>query len=461
MYPFKRMLAHVLLGGGQANHSTSRGSYAACKFGAAYSSLRERRGVVAVGISGGVDSSIAALLLQRQGYEVFGVYMRNWDARDEAGGGHCSADQDYEDAQRVCEHLGIKLHHLDYQKKYWTQVFENFTQKFAMGLTPNPDLDCNQHIKFDALLENALQMGADKFATGHYARLSRPQCGGPVQLLRGIDEDKDQSYFLASVGSAAFERVLFPLGGLTKAQVRDLALSEGLVTATKRSSAGICFVGRRKFRDFISEYVEMEPGPFVCVDGNTHLGLHTGIAAYTHGQRAGISGVPKPFYVVGKDVQNNVVYVAMGADHPALFCTSAVAGDPFWISGSPPKQLQDGQPLTCMFKARYRQSLERCTVCFLDSKNEVAVSQSMGVAGKHTSEFRSSDFCRPPHTLEEGTGLLQIRFEEPTRAITPGQALVLYDGDVCLGASVIAYPGPSLFEHNQLQEELIQASVNI
>ncbi|XP_073389896.1 uncharacterized protein [Physcomitrium patens] len=333
--------------------------------------------------------------------------------------------------------------------------------KFAMGLTPNPDLDCNQHIKFDALLENALQMGADKFATGHYARLSRPQCGGPVQLLRGIDEDKDQSYFLASVGSAAFERVLFPLGGLTKAQVRDLALSEGLVTATKRSSAGICFVGRRKFRDFISEYVEMEPGPFVCVDGNTHLGLHTGIAAYTHGQRAGISGVPKPFYVVGKDVQNNVVYVAMGADHPALFCTSAVAGDPFWISGSPPKQLQDGQPLTCMFKARYRQSLERCTVCFLDSKNEVAVSQSMGVAGKHTSEFRSSDFCRPPHTLEEGTGLLQIRFEEPTRAITPGQALVLYDGDVCLGASVIAYPGPSLFEHNQLQEELIQASVNI
>ncbi|KAG0592787.1 hypothetical protein KC19_1G280800 [Ceratodon purpureus] len=456
--PFKRVFAHVLKGDGAAWDPTSCGGFASSGF----STLSQgRRGVVAVGMSGGVDSSVAALLLQRQGYEVFGVYMRNWDSRDEAGGGHCTADQDYEDSQRVCKHLGIKLHHLDYQKQYWTQVFETFTQKFAMGLTPNPDLACNQHIKFDALLENALQMGADKLATGHYARLCQPQSGGPVQLLRGIDENKDQSYFLANVGADAFEKVLFPLGTLTKADVRNLAVSEGLVTATKRSSAGICFVGRRDFRDFISEYVEMKPGPFVCVDGNSHLGTHTGIAAYTHGQRAGISGVPKPFYVVGKNVENNTVFVAPGADHPALFCTSAVAGDPFWISGQPPKVLQDGQPLTCMFKARYRQSLEKCTVCFVDSNTEEAIAESMGVAGTETTEFASSSFCRVRHTLDEGKRLLQIRFEDPTRAITPGQALVLYDGDVCLGASVIAYPGPSLFEQNQLHEEDVQVSVSV
>lgn len=458
MRPFKQLCSQILNEKVWGNSSILQEGFASCR---RFSILRERKGgIVAVGMSGGVDSSVAALLLQRQGYEVFGVYMRNWDSQDEAGGGHCTADQDFEDAQRVCRHLGIKLHHLDYQKQYWTQVFETFTQKFALGHTPNPDLACNQHIKFDALLENALQIGADKLATGHYARLWRPQSGGPVQLLRGMDEKKDQSYFLASVGADAFENVLFPLGTLTKADVRDLALSEGLVTATKRSSAGICFVGRRDFRDFISEYVEMKPGPFVCVDGNRQLGTHTGIAAYTHGQRAGISGVPKPFYVVGKDVQNNVVFVASGANHPALFCTSAVAGDPSWISGHPPKVLQDGQPLTCMFKARYRQSLGRCTVCFMDSESKVANSQGMGVAGADTTEFECSSFCRVSQTLNEGKQQLQIRFEEPARAITPGQALVLYDGDVCLGASVIAYPGVSLFEQNQLQQQGIQVSVN-
>ncbi|CAK9273024.1 unnamed protein product [Sphagnum jensenii] len=376
-------------------------------------SSSRRQPVVAVGISGGVDSSVAALLLKRQGYQVFGLYMRNWDSNDEAGSGNCTADQDYEDAQRVCKHLGIELFHVDYQKRYWVQVFESFMHDISLGLTPNPDLSCNQFIKFDALLEHAMQMGADNLATGHYARLHRPQSGGAVQLLRGADYDKDQSYFLASVGAAALERVQFPVGSLLKPEVRELAVSEGLFTASKRSSAGICFIGRRKFQDFIAEYVELKPGPFVSVDGHADLGMHIGIAAYTHGQRAGISGVPEAFYVAGKDVQNNIVFVAPGADHPALFSNSAVADSPFWISSETPKALKDGKPLKCTFKARYRQHLEECVVCFSNSTSREALS---------------------------------VRFTHPLRAVTPGQALVLYDGDVCLGASILSYPGPSLFE---------------
>lgn len=292
-----------------------------------------------------------------------------------------------------------------------------------------------------------MQMGADNLATGHYARLHRPQSGGAVQLLRGADYDKDQSYFLASVGAAALERVQFPVGSLLKPEVRELAVSEGLFTASKRSSAGICFIGRRKFQDFIAEYVELKPGPFVSVDGHADLGMHIGIAAYTHGQRAGISGVPEAFYVAGKDVQNNIVFVAPGADHPALFSNSAVADSPFWISSEAPKALKDGKPLKCMFKARYRQHLEECVVCFSNSTSREALSVGMGVAASKSSEFTPSTFCRLHKSQwQDSKQQLQVRFTHPLRAVTPGQALVLYDGDVCLGASILSYPGPSLFE---------------
>ncbi|CAM6127299.1 unnamed protein product [Calypogeia fissa] len=403
---------------------------------------------VAVGISGGVDSSIAALLLQRRGYRVFGIFMRNWNSSDEAGSMACSMEQDYEDARRVCKHLGIKLYEVDYQRRYWMDVFESFTRDCAVGLTPNPDLACNQHIKFDALLENANELGADRLATGHYARLVHPQGGKPVQLLRAIDKEKDQSYFLASVAGHALERVIFPLGSLCKSEVRNLAVSEGLITANKRSSAGICFVGRRNFADFISEYVDMNCGPFISVEDGSQVGTHEGIAAYTHGQRARIGGKPEAFYVVGKDVSNNAVFVALGPNHPGLFCTSAVADSLAWIAGEPPPALAEGRVVKCLYKARYRQAVEECSVCLASANSEEALIQGFGVAGKTSGEFVPSSFCRLQPVPLCGQ-LLQVRFTKSARAITPGQALVLYDGDVCLGAARLVHPGPTLFEQNR------------
>ncbi|BBN12748.1 hypothetical protein MPTK1_5g22570 [Marchantia polymorpha subsp. ruderalis] len=403
--------------------------------------------VIAVGLSGGVDSSIAALLLKRQGYRVFGVYMRNWDSSDEVGGTACSAERDYEDARLVAKQLGIELYEVDNQKRYWTDVFESFTSDFSTGLTPNPDLACNRYIKFDALLEQAKQLGADKLATGHYARLGLSRDGQQFQLLRGIDHDKDQSYFLASVAGSALQSVMFPLGSLIKSDVRKLAATEGLITAQKRSSAGICFVGRRNFSDFISEYVDMKPGPFIAVNSGAEIGTHDGIPSYTHGQRARIGGQPEAWYVVGKDVPNNSVFVAAGPEHPALFCTTAVADGLSWISGALPAELAEGRVLKCLYKARYRQPVEECTVCLASADSEEALREGMGIAFTNSRKFLPSSLCRLQSVAMQGEQL-QIKFLNPARAITPGQALVLYDGQVCLGAARLLHPGPSVFEED-------------
>ncbi|BBN12749.1 hypothetical protein MPTK1_5g22570 [Marchantia polymorpha subsp. ruderalis] len=397
--------------------------------------------VIAVGLSGGVDSSIAALLLKRQGYRVFGVYMRNWDSSDEVGGTACSAERDYEDARLVAKQLGIELYEVDNQKRYWTDVFESFTSDFSTGLTPNPDLACNRYIK------QAKQLGADKLATGHYARLGLSRDGQQFQLLRGIDHDKDQSYFLASVAGSALQSVMFPLGSLIKSDVRKLAATEGLITAQKRSSAGICFVGRRNFSDFISEYVDMKPGPFIAVNSGAEIGTHDGIPSYTHGQRARIGGQPEAWYVVGKDVPNNSVFVAAGPEHPALFCTTAVADGLSWISGALPAELAEGRVLKCLYKARYRQPVEECTVCLASADSEEALREGMGIAFTNSRKFLPSSLCRLQSVAMQGEQL-QIKFLNPARAITPGQALVLYDGQVCLGAARLLHPGPSVFEED-------------
>ncbi|KAL3698845.1 hypothetical protein R1sor_012921 [Riccia sorocarpa] len=408
--------------------------------------------VVAVGLSGGVDSSVAAMLLKSQGCKVFGLYMRNWDPSDEAGLTACTAEQDYEDARQVAKHLDIELYQVDNQRRYWTEVFESFTKDFSTGLTPNPDLACNRYIKFDALLEQAKQLGADKLATGHYARV-RSADGQTMQLLRGVDHEKDQSYFLASVDGTALRSVLFPLGSMIKPDVRKLAISEGLITAKKRSSAGICFVGRRNFADFISEYVDSKPGPFIAVNTGAVVGTHDGIPAYTHGQRARIGGKPRPWYVVGKDVLHNSVFVADGPEHPALFCTTAVADSLSWISGSLPTELTNGGVLRCQYKARYRQPVEECVVCLANSQSQEARKEGMGAAFTDSIKFTPSSWSRLGPVPVQGEQL-QIKFLKPARAITPGQAFVLYDGNVCLGAARLLHPGLSLFEQGGAEEGL-------
>ncbi|KAJ7557488.1 hypothetical protein O6H91_05G128600 [Diphasiastrum complanatum] len=328
------------------------------------------------------------------------------------------------------------------------KIMKMLEKEFSMGRTPNPDLPCNQYIKFDALLEQALHMGADWLATGHYARLSQSQ-EGSWQLLRGVDRNKDQSYFLASVGQAAFHKVIFPLGSLLKSEVRKIATEAGLQTANRRSSAGICFVGRRQFSEFIAEYVDMIPGPFVSVTDKAVLGTHTGLPAYTFGQRARIAGATEAWYVVGKDVKNHIVFVAQGSAHPALYCKSAVADSLFWISGQPPKNLQVNKPLNCLFKARYAQALRACSVSLLYARpDEMSVQRDFSTA---IDGFKPSQFCCMQNvsdgsSSEDPTSLLKVHFQSPAKAITPGQALVLYSGDICLGGGLIHFPGPTLFE---------------
>eukprot|EP00897_Mesotaenium_endlicherianum_P001879 jgi/Mesen1/1719/ME000138S00578 len=349
---------------------------------------------VAVGMSGGVDSSVAALLLQQQGYKVHGLFMRNWDPMDEAGGGECKGEMDYLDALQVARHLEIELEVVDYVQRYWVEVFETFVDECGKGLTPNPDLDCNRFIKFDALLQHSLRGGAHKLATGHYARTRLDSCTGHVQLLRGRDSSKDQSYFLASVGQRALQQVLFPLGAMSKGEVRQVAASAGLLTAHKRSSAGICFVGRRKFADFIGEYVEARRGPLISVEGGAPMGEHDGIAAYTHGQRARIAGAPVPWFVAGKDLPRGIIFVAPGSDHPALFCTSAVADSLFWVAGEPPEVLKQGGVMQCRYKSRYGQPAEPCTVALAHASSPAALRAGMGLAAQGRAEFLPSTFCR-------------------------------------------------------------------
>ena len=350
-----------------------------------------------VGLSGGVDSAVAASLLLEQGYAVEGLFMKNWDEDDEPG--HCPAEQDLADARAVAGILGIRLHTVSFSTEYWDCVFAHFLAEYRAGRTPNPDILCNQEIKFKAFLDYAFGLGAEAIATGHYARVDGPP--GRRRLLAGVDTNKDQSYFLYRLDQRALDHSLFPLGGLDKPAVRTIAARHRFPNAAKKDSTGICFIGERKFRDFLARYLPAQPGDIVSVGGE-HLGRHQGLMFHTIGQRQGlgIGGIRdnsgEPWYVVDKQLDGNRLVVAQGKQHPALFKSALLAGDLHWIAGRPPKA-----PLECHARIRYRQPLQACTLAAVDE-----------------------------------TGV-RIRFHTPQRAVTPGQAVVLYDGDECLGGGTI------------------------
>ena len=353
---------------------------------------------VIVGMSGGVDSSVSAYLLQQQGYDVVGLFMKNWEEDDNEE--YCSAASDLADAQAVCDKLGIKLLTINFAAEYWDNVFEHFLAEYRAGRTPNPDILCNKEIKFKAFLDYAAEdLGADYIATGHYVR--KREQNGKVELLRGLDKNKDQSYFLYTLSEAQISKSLFPVGELEKPQVRKIAEQLDLVTATKKDSTGICFIGERKFRDFLARYLPAQSGLIRTVDGEV-IGEHQGLMYHTLGQRKGlgIGGLKNadetPWYVVDKDIAHNELIVAQGHDHPALFSGGLIAGQLHWV---------DRQPLTtslrCTVKTRYRQQDIPCQI------NPINEQQ------------------------------IEVIFDEPVAAVTPGQSAVFYLNEVCLGGGII------------------------
>ena len=351
---------------------------------------------VIVGMSGGVDSSVAAIILQKQGYEVEGLFMRNWDTsvngdylgNPDLDNDICTQEQDYNDALAVCEKLNIPLHRIDFVKEYWDFVFTYFLDELKKGRTPNPDVMCNKYIKFDLFLEEALKLGADYVATGHYARLKNGK------LLRSIDTQKDQTYFLSQVKKENFEKVLFPIGDMTKDEVRKIAKDYGLITANKKDSTGICFIGERNFKKFLENYLPNTPGEIIDIDSGKVLGKHIGLMYYTIGQRRGLNvgGTSERLFVVKKDLENNVLYVAQGDENKYLISYSCVVSD---------INLLNELPKNCTAKFRYRQKDNEVTTKKIDS-NRVLVEFPAGV-----------------------------------KAVTPGQACVFYNGEECLGGGII------------------------
>lgn len=350
---------------------------------------------VIVGMSGGVDSSVSAWLLLQQGYAVEGLFMKNWDEDD--GTEYCTARQDLADAQSVSDRLGIKLHTANFAAEYWDNVFEHFLQEYRAGRTPNPDILCNREIKFKAFLDYAMMLGADYIATGHYVRRSADeQC---ARLLKGLDANKDQSYFLHAVPGQQIAKSLFPVGELEKSEVRRIAAEQGFDNASKKDSTGICFIGERRFSDFLKQYIPAQPGKIETAEGQV-VGDHQGLMYYTLGQRQGIGiggmkgADESPWYVVQKDLDRNVLVIGQGNDHPLLFTRFLRASHIHWVTSEPPT------PLRCKAKVRYRQSDQDCMLFKTDS------------------------------------GWL-VEFDVPQRAVTPGQSVVFYLGDECLGGGVI------------------------
>ncbi len=357
---------------------------------------------VIVGMSGGVDSSVSALLLLEQGYQVEGLFMKNWEEDD--GTEYCTAMADLADAQAVCDSIGIPLHTANFAAEYWDNVFEHFLAEYQAGRTPNPDILCNREIKFKAFLDYALSMGADLIATGHYVR--RRDIDGRSELLKGLDPNKDQSYFLHAVGGEQIGKTLFPVGELEKPQVRAIAERHGLATAKKKDSTGICFIGERRFSDFLKQYLPAQPGNIETTEG-TIIGQHHGLMYHTIGQRQGlgIGGLKEagddPWYVLVKDLARNVLIVGQGNDHPWLFSDALFASQIYWVN---PLDLSAPRHLTA--KVRYRQSDQACT-------------------------------------LEQTSEGYRVVFDQPQRAVTPGQSVVFYDGEICLGGGVIESAEPT------------------
>ena len=346
---------------------------------------------VVVGMSGGVDSSVAALLLKREGHEVLGLFMKNWGEDDE----YCRAREDFVDAAAAADVMGIDLEAVDFSAEYKDRVFADFLREYAAGRTPNPDVLCNAEIKFRAFLDHAMRLGAERIATGHYARVELS--GNAFQLLRGKDAAKDQSYFLHRLSQEQLSRVLFPVGALEKAEVRRIAREAGLPNHAKKDSTGICFIGERPFREFLNRYVAKAPGPIRTPEGKT-VGTHIGLAFYTIGQRKGIGigGPGEPWFVAGKHMEANELVVVQGHDHPLLMKRSLEALEASWIAGAPP-----AAPSAHTAKTRYRQADAPCTLS------------------------RASDSA------------IRVEFDAPQWAVTPGQSVVLYDAEVCLGGGII------------------------
>lgn len=347
---------------------------------------------VIVAMSGGVDSSVSALLLKQQGYEVAGLFMKNWEEDDTDQ--YCSATEDVKDAQAVCDKLGIPLHTVNFAAEYWDNVFAYFLQEYQAGRTPNPDVLCNREIKFKVCLDYAKHLGADYFATGHYARYENGQ------LLKGLDTNKDQTYFLHLVNKAQLDLTFFPIGALPKSEVRHMAEKAGLITHNKKDSTGICFIGERKFKAFLAEYLPAQPGTIETIDGKI-IGKHDGLMYYTIGQRQGLhiggykTGNGKPWYAAAKDLKRNVLIVVQGHDHPKLFQTTLECENIHWINDAPTF------PFNCRAKTRYRQADQDCIITPINDHH------------------------------------YQVTFSQPQWAITPGQSVVFYQENICLGGAVI------------------------
>jgi tRNA-specific 2-thiouridylase len=350
---------------------------------------------IVVGMSGGVDSSVAALLLKRAGHEVIGVFMNNWAEQDDMG--VCTAEADWADVRAVCDQIGIPYYAVNFQKEYMDRVFAHFLDEYRKGRTPNPDVLCNREIKFSALKDFADRLGAEKLATGHFARTDAVD--GRARLLTSADPDKDQTYFLYMLSQPQLKKAMFPVGGMTKAEIREVARQAGLRTSGKKDSTGVCFIGERKFRQFLQNYLPAQPGEIRTVDGKP-VGSHEGLMYYTPGQRRGlgIGGEGGRWYVVEKDLKNNVLVVDQRADSPLLFATKSLLEDATWISGAAPAE--PGEWLRVQARLRHRQPLQ-------DARIRV-----------------------------DG-GSIEVQFDQPQRAITPGQSIVFYLDDECLGGGIV------------------------
>ncbi len=353
-------------------------------------------------MSGGVDSSVTAWLLKEQGFDVVGLFMKNWE--DDDDGEYCSTRQDWIDVVSVADLIGIDVEAVNFAAEYKDRVFAEFLREYSAGRTPNPDVLCNAEIKFKAFLDHAMSLGAETIATGHYARVRQNEVSGRFELLKALDHTKDQSYFLHRLNQAQLSKTMFPLGEIPKTKVREIAEQIGLPNAKKKDSTGICFIGERPFRDFLNRYLPTKPGPMMTPDGKV-VGEHIGLAFYTFGQRKGIGlggskdGSGDPWFVAGKNIETNTLYVVQGHDHPWLLGHELRAGNVSWVAGEPPA---DGH--RCGAKTRYRQADAACS-------------------------FKA--------TPEHGEGQFALHFPDAQWAVTPGQSAVLYDGDVCLGGGII------------------------